>query len=66
MQELIRGEKAVLSGVICHLHLKEQRDKIGSINYMGISVACQSLFLGNGHFGGQGSNLIHLCTIPNS
>lgn len=34
MQALIRGEKARCSGVICHLCLKERRDKIGSVNYM--------------------------------
>lgn len=34
MQELIRGEKARCSGFICHLCLKERRDKIESVNYM--------------------------------
>lgn len=34
MQELVREEKAIYLGVINHLHLKEQRDKIGSINCM--------------------------------
>lgn len=34
MQELVREEKAIYLGVINHLHLKEQRDKTGSINCM--------------------------------